>query len=243
MFDLNKNISNWKLSLSNNESFTRENIDELKSHLNDQISALKDAGLNDEEAFWVAQKRIGTIDSLNSEFSKINKLNILKKKIYWMLTGIAGMLMYIFFVTSSYYIFISICMLLNFDPITFILINNSFNEIIIISVCLLILWIMTSKKSKLIDKYFFNKLDKINKSKFSIIIILTFVISSVVYFYFTYKLNTDINRWIVNSESYSDFKEINKFLNPLQFVFNSVIILYIYYISFKTKKKIDIISN
>ena len=102
---------------------------------------------------------------------------------------------------------------------------------------------MTSKKSKLIDKYFFNKLDKINKSKFSIIIILTFVISSVVYFYFTYKLNTDINRWIVNSESYSDFKEINKFLNPLQFVFNSVIILYIYYISFKTKKKIDIISN
>ncbi len=243
MFDLNKRISDWKQSLSCHESFTKGNIEELESHLFDQITELKEAGLNDEEAYWVAQKRIGTIESLNSEYTKINNLNILKKKIYWMLTGIAGLLMYVFFVTTAYYIFISICMILNFDPVSFILINNSFNEIIIISVSLLILWIMTSKKSKLIDKYYFNKWDKINKSKFSLFVILTFIISSVIYFYFTYKLNTDINRWIVNSESYNDFKEINKFLNPLQFVFNSVIILYIYFVSFKTKKKIDIILN
>jgi hypothetical protein len=100
MFDLNKRISDWKQSLSCYESFTKGNIEELESHLFDQITELKEAGLNDEEAYWVAQKRIGTIESLNSEYTKINNLNILKKKIYWMLTGIAGMLMYVFFVTS-----------------------------------------------------------------------------------------------------------------------------------------------
>lgn len=240
MFDLNKSISEWKNSFENEESFSSENIDELESHLFDQITELKDTGLSDEEAYWVAQKRIGTTDSLNVEFTKINKLNILKKKIYWMLTGIAGMLMYVFFVTSSYYIFISICMLLNLDPVSFIIINNSFNEIVIISASIFILWIMSSKKSKLLDKYYFYKLNKVNLSKFIVIGALIFVLSSIVYFYYSYELSTDVNRWISSSGSLNEFKELNKILNPLQFIFNSLLILGVYYYSFVNKRKLEI---
>ncbi len=240
MFDLNKSISEWKNAFKNKESFSSENIDELESHLVVQITELKDTGLSDEEAYWVAQKRIGTIDSLYVEFTKINKLNILKKKIYWMLTGIAGMLMYIFFVNSSYYIFVIICMLLNIDPVSFTIIYNSFNEVVIIFGGIFILWIMSSKKSKLFDKYYFNNLNKVNLSKFIVIGALTFVLSSIFYFYYSYELSTDVNRWISNSDSLNEFKELNKILNPLQFIFNSFLILVVYYYSFVNKRKLEI---
>ena len=243
MFDLNNSVLNWKNSLKSRDSFTTENIDELESHLNEQISDLNLAGLNDEEAFWVAQKRIGTIQSLDSEFTKINNLNVLKKKIYWMLTGIAGVLLYVFTVTSAYYVFVSLCMVLNFDPVSFILINSSFNQIVILSVSTLILWIMTSRNSRVLDKYFYNKLESLKKSRFKIFAISTFAISSVLYFYYTYNLQTDINRWIANSESYSEFKQINKILNPSLFVFDSAVIIFVYYFSFRKKKRLDIISN
>ena len=239
MFDLNKSILNWKKSLQSCDSFTRENIDELESHLNEQIADLTETGLNDEEAFWVAQKRIGTIQSLNSEYTKINNLNILKKKIYWILTGVAGLLMYSIFITSSYYFFLIIFKMLNFNPVYFIIINNSFNEIIIISVCLLILWILSSKNNELLNKYYFNKLNKINKTKLIIFIALTFVMSSIIYFYYTYELSTDVNRWISNSGSLNEFRELNKILIPLQFVFNSLIIFGVYYVSFVNKRKLE----
>jgi len=243
MFDLNNSVLNWKNSLKSRDSFTTENIDELESHLNEQISDLNLAGLNDEEAFWVAQKRIGTIQSLDSEFTKINNLNVLNKKIYWMLTGIAGVLLYVFTVTSAYYVFVSLCMVLNFDPVSFILINSSFNQIVILSVSTLILWIMTTENSRVLDKYFYNRLESLKKSRFKIFAISTFVISSVLSFYYAYKLQTDINRWIANSESYSEFKQINKILNPSLFVFDSAIIIFVYYFSFRKKKRLDIISN
>lgn len=243
MFDLNYSILNWKQNLLGNESFTRENIDELESHLTEQINDLTGAGLNDEEAFWVAQKRIGTIETLNDEFTKINTLDILRKKVYWMLTGVAGMLMYVFIVTSAYYVIISLFMVMNFDPVSFILINNSINEIIVLLVCSLIIWVMTTKNARFADKYLYGKMDWLKKSKIKIFAILTFVISGVIYFYYTYKLSTDVNRWIVNSGSYGEFKEMNKFLNPLQFVFNSALILIMYYVSFKNRKRPDIISG
>jgi hypothetical protein len=243
MFNLNENILNWKQNFNGNESFTKENIDELESHLIEQIADLKEAGLNDEEAFWVAQKRLGSVPSLNVEYSKINNLYILKKQIYWMLTGIAGLVMYVLAVTSLYYIFISIFMLLNLNPVSFILINNSFNEIVVICISVLVFWILRSKNSKLVDKYYFKNLDKFKRQPFVYLIILTFIISCAVYFYFNYRLNTDINRWIVNSESYKEFKDVNQLLNPLQFVLNSAIVLFVYYISFKSKKKLDILSN
>ena len=74
-FNLADAVENWKKSLSDNYSMTSDNIEELESHLLDEIDDLKSKGLNEEEAFSIAIKQIGTKDFLVSEFGKVNVLN------------------------------------------------------------------------------------------------------------------------------------------------------------------------
>src|SRR5262249_38901496 len=44
-------------------------VEELETHLRDQLSALVDAGLSPDEAFLVAVKRIGDLNALSREFA------------------------------------------------------------------------------------------------------------------------------------------------------------------------------
>ena len=45
-------------------------VEELEDHLRNQVDALSAAGLTDDEAFLVAVKRLGDLDSLSSEFAR-----------------------------------------------------------------------------------------------------------------------------------------------------------------------------
>lgn len=87
MFNLNESIKGWKAKLGNCDSFTGNDIEELESHLLDEIESLKEKDLSEEEAFYVASNRLGEVDLLSSEFSKVNEKPMYLRKVAWLLGG------------------------------------------------------------------------------------------------------------------------------------------------------------
>jgi len=95
-FNLNKNIEIWKSELSQKSNMTKDNINELESHLREEIHELELLGLNTEESLLIAEKRIGNVEDLRTEFGKINKGIYFRNKIIPYLKGI---LLFFAFVT------------------------------------------------------------------------------------------------------------------------------------------------
>ncbi len=97
-FNLTERLKIWKVELSHNSNMTRDNIDELESHLKDDMDELQKLGLSIEESMLIAQKRIGTTKELTTEFGKVNKAVFFRNKITPYLKGV---LMYIAFITLT----------------------------------------------------------------------------------------------------------------------------------------------
>jgi hypothetical protein len=242
MFNLNKNILNWKNTIKNNDSFTNENIDELENHLLEQIENLKISGLNDEEAFWVGQKRIGSLKTLVQEYEKVNKLYIVKKKIYWMLTGIVMMTLYVFFVSSLSNALSSVGLRFDLNLITVTYIDFLLNEILFISLASLLIWLLAVKKSNYLET-FINKVSYLlGRSIFSKVILFMFMISIIAFFCFTFYYRPNLNISIMQSEQFYNYKELVKVLTPTALVFHSAIMILIYYISYRSNKKLNLTS-
>jgi hypothetical protein len=87
-FNLDQAIKHWENKLLESENLTIADVYELKNHLLEQIDELKQANLSEEEAFYVAQKRLGSIDALNQEFGKINHQTANHKYLIMMLLGV-----------------------------------------------------------------------------------------------------------------------------------------------------------
>jgi len=128
MFELKEAIENWKQKLSCSNSFTTNDIEELESHLLDEIDALKEKDLSEEEAFFVATSRLGSVDLLSSEFIKVNNKTMFFNKIVLLLGG--------YVVISFIQNLISIISMLitqtlvisNMDPAIGNVIDSSFNS-------------------------------------------------------------------------------------------------------------------
>src|SRR4030095_8284910 len=54
-------------------------VEELEGHLRDQLAALTEAGLNGDEAFLVAVKRMGNLDALSREFARAHSERLWKQ--------------------------------------------------------------------------------------------------------------------------------------------------------------------
>ena len=63
-------ISRWRELITQGPSLDGRDIDELESHLRDQIADLQEAGLDEDEAFLIAMKRVGRVDDLSREFAQ-----------------------------------------------------------------------------------------------------------------------------------------------------------------------------
>ncbi len=63
-------IAEWRAYVAKAPAVNGRDIDELEAHLRDQIAELDEAGLADDEAFLVAVKRMGDLDSLSREFAR-----------------------------------------------------------------------------------------------------------------------------------------------------------------------------
>ncbi len=63
-------IAEWRAYVAKAPAVNGRDLDELEGHLRDQIAELDAAGLTADEAFLVAVKRIGDVDTLSREFAR-----------------------------------------------------------------------------------------------------------------------------------------------------------------------------
>jgi hypothetical protein len=63
-------IAEWRAYVANAAAVNGHDVDELEDHLRHQIADLNEAGLSDDEAFLVAVKRMGDLDTLSREFAR-----------------------------------------------------------------------------------------------------------------------------------------------------------------------------
>jgi hypothetical protein len=70
MDSLESQIAEWRAYVARAPAVNGHDVDELEGHLRDQIAELDAAGLTDDEAFLVAVKRMGDVDTLSREFAR-----------------------------------------------------------------------------------------------------------------------------------------------------------------------------
>ena len=76
MFNLDESIKTWRNDLNKNDVLSLDDLDELESHLMDEITVLKEKDLSEEEAFLIAKSRIGQNDIIEEEYKKLFTLFI-----------------------------------------------------------------------------------------------------------------------------------------------------------------------
>jgi hypothetical protein len=67
---LEDQIEQWRTYLRRRQAIHDVDVVELEDHLREQVAYLIDAGLSTDEAFLVAVKRMGDLDSLSREFAR-----------------------------------------------------------------------------------------------------------------------------------------------------------------------------
>jgi hypothetical protein len=67
---LEERIEEWRRFIHRRQAVHSVDVEELEDHLRTQVKALNEAGLDDDEAFLVAVKRMGDLDSLSREFAR-----------------------------------------------------------------------------------------------------------------------------------------------------------------------------
>ena len=66
---LEARIAEWRESFRRRQAVRDADVEELEDHLRTQVDALSEAGLDADEAFLVAVKRLGSLDSVSREFA------------------------------------------------------------------------------------------------------------------------------------------------------------------------------
>ncbi|MEA4924866.1 MAG: permease prefix domain 1-containing protein [Syntrophomonadaceae bacterium] len=79
MFDLELQINSWSDHLRARGHVTESDIRELENHLRDEIQDLTSAGLSADESFLISVKRLGNVDAISQEYSKVNTENLWKQ--------------------------------------------------------------------------------------------------------------------------------------------------------------------
>jgi hypothetical protein len=67
---LEEQIAQWRAYVRRRRTISGPDVEELEAHLRDQVAALTEAGLAEDEAFLVAVKRMGSLDVLSREFAR-----------------------------------------------------------------------------------------------------------------------------------------------------------------------------
>jgi len=78
MFDLESNIRSWSDLMREKGSCTESDLLELEDHLRDEIEDLTKIGLTQDEAFLISIKRLGNVNAISNEYSKINSEHLWK---------------------------------------------------------------------------------------------------------------------------------------------------------------------
>jgi len=76
---LDARITEWRAHLDRARTVRTGEADELEAHLREQIDVLRDAGLDEDEAFLIAVKRLGAVDAISREFAVANSARMWKQ--------------------------------------------------------------------------------------------------------------------------------------------------------------------
>jgi hypothetical protein len=76
---LEAQIGRWRDYVSRHRAIAPADVDEMTDHLRERIGDLQAAGLDDDEAFLVAVKRMGNLDALSREFARAHSERLWKQ--------------------------------------------------------------------------------------------------------------------------------------------------------------------
>ncbi|MBT3190976.1 MAG: hypothetical protein HN341_00315 [Verrucomicrobia bacterium] len=74
-----REIAAWRAYVRSHGEISDEGMDELESHLRDEIDSLRESGLSDEESLIIAVKRFGNASAVAREFSKVQHRKLWKQ--------------------------------------------------------------------------------------------------------------------------------------------------------------------
>ena len=72
-------IAEWRAFVARAPAVDDRDVEELETHLRDEIAELDAAGLSEDEAFLVAVKRMGDVDTLSREFAREHRGRLWKQ--------------------------------------------------------------------------------------------------------------------------------------------------------------------
>jgi hypothetical protein len=87
-YDLNAAVENWRDELAAQPNLASDDRRELETHLRDAIAGFQQRGLNDEESFWLARRRVGQPQQLGEEFVKADPAKVWRERLFWMTAGV-----------------------------------------------------------------------------------------------------------------------------------------------------------
>jgi hypothetical protein len=90
MFDLEKEIAKWRENVAQAGVQRLEVLDELESHLRDDVGEQIRSGIEPERAFEAAAERIGRAGALETEFKKVGGLKEAQNRVRQTLLTFAG---------------------------------------------------------------------------------------------------------------------------------------------------------
>ncbi len=76
---LEEQIAQWRAYVRRRQVLHGSDVEELEGHLRDQVAALTEAGLAENEAFLIAVKRMGSLDELSREFARAHSERLWKQ--------------------------------------------------------------------------------------------------------------------------------------------------------------------
>jgi hypothetical protein len=79
--DLEAQIAEWRAYMDRRRELHNTDADELEDHLRSRITELTQAGLQPDEAFLIAVKRMGSLDELSREFAREHSERLWKQMV------------------------------------------------------------------------------------------------------------------------------------------------------------------
>ena len=97
MFNLETNIKAWRSQFQYNRTFLESDVDELETHIRDQVQYLVSRGLTEEAAFHEAIEEMGGQFEAATEYKKIywakrRHYHVLRSEIHWRITMLTSYL-------------------------------------------------------------------------------------------------------------------------------------------------------
>jgi hypothetical protein len=87
-FDLNEAIRRWRNNLAQSPALRAADVAELETHLRDSVLTLQASGLDPEEAFLTASRRLGHCEELDREFGRAKPIRMWMDRALWMIVGL-----------------------------------------------------------------------------------------------------------------------------------------------------------